>query len=644
MSEHAIAQVTRPHKDALRFPVLTRIIILACTASIIAGCSTNPIVRWDTPKTADVPEYTLGYGLTYAHRARNAYRDAIRSDTAASQSLSSGLITLGAAIAGLAAFKAHRDTIIGAGLIGGTAFALGNWNFSRQRLLIFQAGVAGINCSIEAVLPLYITKEDLKNMGLAVDDVDKEIRRVNNAIEALNAVMNDPKVATEKPQAEQLIKEARSLIDTGRASTLSARQFIRAAQQAGPALVAAVDRISNTIDKAVLETLPDLSAVPQVVSGLAGLAGSFAPGSGVEQHISAALKGIASAQSQTRETGPKTAAAPTIAKELNTLAAASTSLGAAIATLNGQLAGYDTTANTARLAGCGVTGIDSALKVTQPRIVVKTKTESTSLVRVSGGTATVYSGALLRQAEGLTVKNPLPGDRTFQIVTTKALSQTGDFPLLISDAAGKEITVMVVVEAANGAGEPPATTGGQPEDKKAAAAAFIGWLNSTGGVTVDLGDEVKASFKKAEAAGEDGAAITVSCPPPAKIKESDALSKFIKDNEKINEVTAASANKVKFTLKPEGESCIIGGAQSATRSAVRPTVGNRPMSDVEIQGVQRSLCLAESDVMHKSWGRKSKAALQSWRAKSGKAGSPTSLSAEEFAALAGGKLQAQCAK
>jgi hypothetical protein len=636
MHAFCVGSQVKAHRVSAR--VVATVLILA-----LAGCAGSPIVRWELPQKAEVPDYSLAYGMTYANRAREAYRDAIRRDAEAAQSLSSGLITLGAAIAGLAAFKAHRDAVVGTGLVGGTALALGNWNLSKQRMLIYQAGVSGINCAIEAVLPLYIGDEDLKSMARAVDSVDGHVDRVTRAIDALSAAIGNPAVAAEKPAAEQLIREAQALVASSRASALSARQFMRATRQAGPALVAAVDRISGAVDKAVLENLPDLSALPQAVSGLAGLAGSFAPGSGVEAHIGAALKRVAAAQSAIEKDGARPAAA-LIAAPLDNLRKAAAALGAAAATLTAQLAGYDTSANTARLAGCGLTGIDAALKVTQSRVELKPGIESTTLVRVSGGSSAVYSGAFLRQTEGLSVRNPLPGDRTFAIVTTKALSQTGEYPLLISDAAGREVTVTVVVDKAGGSGDGGTSGSGAAGDAKSAATALVTWLNAQSGADVTV-DGVKVVFKKAAVSGDGGVDIVVACAPPPKLQETDIVEQFVKDyQERAPQIAAARSHKVRFVLKPEGESCLkTGTAQSAL--VVGSARAAAALSASDIQGVQRSLCLPEADVAHKVWGPKSRAALKEWRLKSGRqAGSLQQLTPEEFALLADGKQQPQCPK
>src|SRR5687767_6264038 len=102
--------------------------VLAC-AVLTASCAPNPVARWDPPEKERTPNYTMDYAITYAHTARGAYQRHIDQQSMLSGNLSSGLIGLGGVIAALATFGAHTDTIVGAGLLGGTAYALGNWNY-----------------------------------------------------------------------------------------------------------------------------------------------------------------------------------------------------------------------------------------------------------------------------------------------------------------------------------------------------------------------------------------------------------------------------------------------------------------------------------------------------------------------------------
>src|SRR4051812_23199950 len=117
-----------------------RAVSVVVCAALIGGCA-NPVARWKGPDdNVKGPTYSIDYGIAYAHSARKAYEDHIDQQSALSTNVSTGLIGLGGIIAALATFGAHKDAIIGTALFGGTAYALANWNYNKQRQLVYQAG------------------------------------------------------------------------------------------------------------------------------------------------------------------------------------------------------------------------------------------------------------------------------------------------------------------------------------------------------------------------------------------------------------------------------------------------------------------------------------------------------------------------
>jgi hypothetical protein len=124
----------------------------------------------------------LDYGITYAHAARKSFQDQVDQQTTLTMGLSSGLIGLGGVLAALATFGAHRDAIVGGSLLGGTAYALGNWNLNKQRQLIYLAGVEGVNCSLRAVGPLYLKDTELNDLVSTLGEVEAIAPSVASAI------------------------------------------------------------------------------------------------------------------------------------------------------------------------------------------------------------------------------------------------------------------------------------------------------------------------------------------------------------------------------------------------------------------------------------------------------------------------------
>lgn len=604
----------------------SRNLVVTVAILSVAGCATSPIVRWERPTVSAVPDYSLSYAMTYANKARDAYQQAIDRDTSASNTLSSGLIGLGAVVAALATYGAHRDTLIGAGLLGGTAYALGQWNLSRPRLLIYQAGVEGINCSVRAIMPLYISPVELEALGNAVADLETKAGNTTLAIAAVRKELGSlPTTDARRKIAEDAISEAGARVDRARALIVSARQFITAARRAGPELVAAVDRISAAVDKAVLDTIPDLSSVPKVVGSLAGLAGSFAPG--VESRITSALTS-SGLGAESALIGQQVMSAQ-LKSAIDVLLGRSDELANVMATVQGRLTGYDTSASTARLADCGVTGIDVALKANPTRIDLKPGVEASKLIVVSGGASTIYTGTFLEgPPDGLTLKAPLAGDRTFHVVATKSLTQTGPFPILITDAARKEVRIDVVVS-----GDVPKPPAGGSTDAKAIQQNLVNRLKDIKVIEVDQG-KFTVDASKTQVTESGVIEVWLTCEGSPTMSSQALLDAFKSKYGAEPTVMAAVSRQMPITFKSDGSCIKAAGAESALIGGSSPVQVASLKSD-QIKAIQRSLCLPPGDIVGK-WGPKTSYAFAAWRARRGAAGTAvaTSLTREEFDALA----------
>jgi len=616
-------------EPAVRSRGISSRLMTAVVALSLAGCA-SPIVRWERPTKPDVPDYTLSYGITYANKARDAYQAAIDRNVTETNNLSSGLIGLGALIAGAAVYGAHRDTILGGALLGGTAYALGQWNTSRPRVLIYQAGVEGINCAVRAVTPLYISDSELAALGQSVVDLENRIADATDAIQAVRKESASLGASDAgRKLAEEVIAETETRIERARTMVVSARQFMTAVRRAGPELVGAVDRISAAVDKAVLDTIPDLSAVPKVVSGLAGLAGSFAPGAGFEASIPRALESFGAESARAAKISPR------LSDAIETLRRRSAQLATATAVVQGRLAGYDTSATTSKLADCGVTGVETALKVNPTRIDLKTGTEASEVIVASGGASAIYSGTFLKgPPEGLSVKSPLAGDRTFQIVATKSLAQPGIYPLLITDASRKEARVDIVVAAAGP--EKPAAARAQ-DAAGSEAKNLVDWFKANTALDVE-GGKFTVIPDRTSVIDQQNVEVTVSCEGKPALTQEQLNSAFNRAFDSVGAVSAAAFKSVRITFKSDSAECIKAGAESARgRGFVTPS----SLKPAQVREIQRALCMPAADLVPGKWGPKTSDAIGAWRANRGTrgTGSGMSLTQAEFDALSRGAVQ-----
>jgi hypothetical protein len=410
----------------------------------------NPIVRWTPPQQSEVPSYTLDYAKTYARAARKAYQDGIDQQTVLSNTLSSSLIGLGGVIAALAAYNAHVDAIVGTALFGGTAYALGSWNLSKPRVLILQGGVEGINCALRAVAPLDMSDTDLRELNAALARIDDLIPRAQQAAATARdalATATPSLSARQIEDATKLIDDADRGIVAANTTLIAGRQLANAVRRAGTELINTVDRIDAAVSKAVLDTIPDLSAVPKVVGGLAGFAGSFAPGAGVEERISKALAAHQppKAQSLVTRAAPTSADVDALNRALSQLANVSGLLANVVAQVRSRIAGYETAAVTDTLKDCGVAEIAFPLRATPDTVPMTGSVDETSTVVVTGGIKPYV--AILQQSpvEGLTVRTPPPFESTIQIVGTKSLAKGKTYHVTVLDSSTPSKTVTITI-------------------------------------------------------------------------------------------------------------------------------------------------------------------------------------------------------
>lgn len=452
-----------------------RVIGLAVAAAFLHGCAVNPLVRWDPPPASPgAPAMTLDPGKAYAARARAAYQQKIYQQVGLSTDLSSGMITLGAIVAALAAGKAHRDAILGATLIGGTAFTLGTWNLDKRRLLVYQGAVAGFNCAERAVSPLNMSAtelDDLRDQLQALIDASADANAAIGATEAalnawIAAVPNADKTLVAQYTAAIAAAE-QVLVAAGQAQA-SGYALHYQARRAPDRLIEAVRKIDQEADAALMETLGDLNKVPTVIAGLAGAAGSIAPGSGVGQLFTDALKNAVPTGSAADEgeneglSGQPGKAAPRkrVAVPPAALRTAAANMQSAVRALvvasthvQAHLSAYSAALQSDTLADCGLGAINFAMSLDPAKLVVTNKA-GTYTVSIRGGKppyAVRQNGA---DVAGITAKGPDRMGASFDVkiegtVEDKAIA---NFNVVDSSDPNKSVPFAVEVKSASGAG------------------------------------------------------------------------------------------------------------------------------------------------------------------------------------------------
>ncbi|MCX2865247.1 hypothetical protein OOZ63_25805 [Paucibacter sp. PLA-PC-4] len=410
----------------------------------LGGCAT-PIVTWQRAPEGKDPGESMPAALATLERGRTAYRGAVEEQMRTEAVLGNGLVVAGAAVAALAVGKAHRDAIFGTSLVAGTGYALGNKNLPRSRVLVLLAGIDALDCAERAVLPLAISDREWTALVKAIQEVQDRKETLVAAMDTLRkkmaAVPASASTYTAALEAATKAKESAEL------AAGTASQFTDLAGRAARELVAAVNRIDTAVIKGHVESTGTLAGTPGIVSGLAGMAGAFAPGSNVEGLITDSLKAAGGI-------GAKSATGA-VDQELADLEAATKATATATATLSRLMRGRATSWAEDAFKDCGVAQVSSALSTTATSLNFLANAESLRTFDIAGGVKPYFVQWDGPVVEGLELRAPIRFDSRVEIrATGSKLKQAAETALRISDSSPtvRVASVAVSVAAAGGSG------------------------------------------------------------------------------------------------------------------------------------------------------------------------------------------------
>nr|WP_316642568.1 hypothetical protein [uncultured Roseateles sp.] len=468
-------------------PVGQRAVAL-CTALSLAACASNPIVQWDASKTSlGLPASTLDAGYAYSERARTAYREAIVTQLGQSNLLANGLVVSGALVMALAAGKAHRDAVLGVAGLSGTAYALGNMNLSRPRLLVYQAGVEALNCANRAVAPFAMPQAELTalNHSLAVLDKQRTVT-AQSRITVEGLVAQDTAGGAGKSDRAERGRAAVArvgLVQTAADQALVAgRGLASGASRASGELIMAVDRIDAAIVRGTLDTVPDLSAVPRVIAGLAGTFDQFAPGAGVGQRVTDGLG---------RYAGKATAGAPLAAVAdpmdlaIQKLEADGSLLAGLTVDLNAALAGRSTVLAPDAFKDCGVADLAVALRAAPETLSFTLGEDAVRSLIISGGTKPYLVELDGSAVAGVSFKQPLPFESRAEVSVSKDLKSAQTLSLRVMDSSSPMRLMNVAVTVAAAASTPAAPVAVAAPKAPATADEAVAALGKIGAKAID---------------------------------------------------------------------------------------------------------------------------------------------------------------
>lgn len=576
----------------------------------------------------------MAYAKAYARSAQSAYQQAIDREVRAGTYLGSGLIGLGGIIAALAAFQASRDAIVGTALAGGTLYALGNWSLSKQRQLVYVAGREAIICAVKAVTPFDMPEADRRSLNDSLAQLEQRLDDVTLAIKNVQtrqaAVPRYSSTELLHVEADETVAQARAVSASSREVLVGGRQIAAKVYTAGGELVIAVDRIGAAVDKAVLDTIPDLASVTKVVGGLAGFAGALAPGSSVESMIAKGFKDVGAKKDSTAKTEGRRLAAravPAATQELTNaiddLVVKTEQLASEAARVRGRTVAFDPAATTAGLSECGV-NVSTVMTATPSAVEMKGGVDETYTVVLGGGTPP-YVPQLQGAGpnSGLTVKPPAPYDKAMLIQGTATLAKGQAFSVLVMDASNppKAISIPITVSGT------PSTPGGNKPSELTVANPLIGRLTKLKDVEFDVNGTRVALALPVEDLGQGRVRVNIVCKskPETPLSQDSVVSALLQqevDNSKIEaDVTVEGGDpKEKFEIAGAAD-CVAPRTQGRRLQSSR-------MLATDVRAVQRRLCLPPFLVDGK-WGPITQAALDNWRGKNGISTRGTSPSFDE---------------
>ena len=268
-------------------PVLPLISIVLCIA---AGCATNPYPIDSRPshRESDVPADkgpgTIEYARRYADRTFEEYRQKLSAEVQRQQLLSNSLISLGAATLGIATFGGGRDGIVATALAGGTGYALGTWDTSRQRPHIYVEGMKALSCAKSAIRPLTFSKDGLEDLKGLRNKQQASIGKVASTVAGVSsylaAVQTDSREKDTElvGTAEQVLADVEPVLSRATEAYVKSQSLTAAVEGAGGSLEVTVDRIRGEVTGALEGTRADLASLPKLISSLSDYAQPFAPG------------------------------------------------------------------------------------------------------------------------------------------------------------------------------------------------------------------------------------------------------------------------------------------------------------------------------------------------------------------------------
>ena len=425
------------------------VIAVVTGAVAVSGCSTPYALRWEGGAPAAVA--SMPAAMVELHALRKEYRTAISAHLNDERTLSNVLVGAGSLVLAIALGSAHRDAIAGTALVAGTGYTLGSSNLQRPRLLVYQAGVEALNCVERAAAPL-VTGDDASGVQAGVEALRAARAGVTDAIlrgrQARDAVpINADANIKDAQEFDTAVADGNTAMQASDSTLAAGLALLTASRRGARQLLAAVNGVHDAVQRALIAATPDLSAVPGLVSGLAGTAASFAPGAGLDTLAATKLEGALKIKTQNAPAAPTALQSATAAVRLATLG-----LVQAQRSLAAMLEGHTTVWPADAFKDCGVAQVVATLSVDPASTSFTVGSDGRRTLDISGGVKPYFVEFDGDVIEGLNLRAPMRFDTRIELQASgDKLKKPIDSALRVVDSSpsGKAVRVPISVAAAS---------------------------------------------------------------------------------------------------------------------------------------------------------------------------------------------------
>jgi hypothetical protein len=579
-------------------PRAPRALLPACVALACAGCASPYVTVTDT----EVAQHaTDPMTLPQAIGMERAYHDKWRQkaidlgDT--ERNLSSGLITLGGVLAGLAAAGASAGTTAGVAITGGTIYALGTFNTDKRRAQIYIAGMKALECADEAVLPYNFsqaTQADLKARMAWLESESLAVTQDADRLRQMSAAAAGRASTGDLSRASATVAAAAKSATTAGNARTSAQLLLRQRDQIAERLRLTVTRIDKAVLDEIRGTEGSIQSVPGILAGLNANIGVFSAVA-VKPGASA---GLDSGHAQPAQLPPGAVQAPApvpLADATSALNDRLARLDAASQQLTDLVTAINADARAAQsLADCQVSGPQTTMTITPASLSLTAGTATRLLLLPSGGKP-AYSASFVQDPHaGLDIAPPVPGsDEIYVVETASPAAAPGTYQVLVKDTSGQKQLVSLTVAA--GGASPP--SGGSSSPSSGDAAKVVGMKVPVGATTVTI--------THADHNPDGSWSVRYTAPAGASVASADvaaALAAF----PAFQDIAGVKAN-----VQAAADSGNDSGHQIASKTAVRAAHYGTVAAGLSIdqaRTVQRAICMP-ADRVDGLWGMRSQAAL-----------------------------------